>query len=291
MHGASQPPGLRFPIGGIVGNHLLLCGLYLASSSAAFSIWALDLFTLSWKHLEPTVLNVGSWNRAVIWPERARILVFGNSQLDLANDYGRRAVNLADVAIISLEAYGIYPVPKLEIPVKIQDMCLKMLDEKLVADFEVICDDGRSIRCSRRILSQRWDWFAVEETGLADKAAASVIDDPTLGITNSLLSSVSSARLTATHLTIPEPYPICVALVQFFYTLSLSTPLQNRGPVLSALLFLAKQYRIDRLARLVVHALHEKLEPNLAVGIYEIATLSGEQDLQVRALNMIHVGR
>ena len=274
-----------------MGNHLLLCGLYLASSSAAFSVWALDLSTWAWKHLEPSVLNTGSWNRAVIWPERARILIFGNSQLDLANDYGRRAVNLNQVAVISLEAYGIYPVPKLKIPIKVQDMCLTMLDEKLVTDFEVICDDGRSIQCSRRIFSERWDWFAAEESRLADKAASAVMTDPALGVTNSFLGSVSSARLTPTNVTIPEPYPICLALVQYFYTLSLSTPLQNRGPVLSALLFLAKQYHIDRLATLVVHALHEKLEPALAVGIYEIATLCGEQNLQVRALNMIHVSR
>jgi hypothetical protein len=289
MNGATQPPGLRFPTGGIVGNHFILCGLYLASSSAAFSIWALNLTTMTWRHLEPSVLATGSWNRAVLWPERARLIVFGNAQYDLATDYGRRAVNLDHVAVVSLETFGIYSPPKLEIPSKVQEVGLTMLDEKLASDFDVVCDDGRRVKCSRAVLRERWAWFAEQERSLAEKAAGAMRDAPALDINDTLLGSFSSARLAPTQLTIPEPFPVCVALVQYFYTLSLSTPLQNRAPILSALLFLAKQYRIDRLARLVVHALHERLEPSIAVGIYEIATLSGEQNLQVRALNMIHV--
>ncbi|WVQ95580.1 hypothetical protein IAU59_002677 [Kwoniella sp. CBS 9459] len=288
MKGHSQPPGLRFPTGGIVGNHFLLCGLYLASSSAAFSIWALNLDTMNWRHLEPNVLSTGSWNRAVIWPEKARILVFGHNDYDLASDYSRRAVNLDHVAVISLEAYGIYQPPKLEVPAKIQQAGLTMLDEKLASDFEVICDDGRRVKCSRQILAERWPWFAEQEQALSAKVAGVLEAAPAVDINDTLLGSFTPARLAPTNLTLPEPFPVCVALVQYFYTLSLATPLQNRAPVLSALLFLAKQYKINRLQKLVVHALHERLEPSIAVGIYEIATLAGEQCLQVRALNMIH---
>ncbi|KAK6906786.1 hypothetical protein I203_100773 [Kwoniella mangroviensis CBS 8507] len=291
MRGQHQPPGLRFPTGGIVGNHFILCGLYLASSSAAFSIWALNLDNMVWRHLEPNVLATGSWNRAVIWPEMAKILVFGNSELDLAADYSRRAVNLDHMAVISLEAFGIYQPPSLEIPAKVQEAGLTMLDEKLASDFEVICDDGRRIKCSRQILSERWPWFAEQERALADKAAGVIAAAPAVDINDTLLGSFTPARLAPTNLTVPEPFPVCVALVQYFYTLTLSTALQNRAPVLSALLFLAKQYDIDRLNRLVVHALHERLEPSIAVGIYEIATLAGEQCLQVRALNMIHMAK
>ena len=164
-----------------------------------------------------------------------------------------------------------------------------MLDEKLSSDFDVVDQDGRRIKCSRQILSERWPWFAEQEAKLAETVAGAFKNASTLDIADTLLGSFTPARLTPTQLNIPEPFPVCVSLVQYFYTLSLSTPLQNRAPVLSALLFLAKQYKIDRLAGLVVHALHERLEPNIAVGIYEIATLSGEQSLQVRALNMIHV--
>ena len=289
MRGSSQPPGLRFPTGGIVGNHFILCGLYLASSSAAFSIWSLDLDTMSWRHIEPTILSSGSWNRAVLWPEKALILVFGNSDYDLAGDYGRRAVNLNHVAIVSLETYGIYRPPRLEIPSKSQETHLTAFDESIASDFEVICDDGRKIKCNRQLLSERWEWFRKEEAEIAAKLNGAVRDAPAVDIADTLLGSFTPARLFANSLTIPEPFPVCIALVQYFYTLSLATPLQNRAPVLSALLFLAKQYKIDRLAKLVVHALHERLEPSIAVGIYEIATLAGEQDLQVRALNMVHV--
>ena len=289
MRGSSQPPGLRFPTGGIVGNHFVLCGLYLASSSAAFSIWALDLTALTWRHIEPSVLGSGSWNRAVLWPEKGNLLVFGNSHHDLAQDYGKRAVNLDHMAVVSLETYEIYQPPKLEIPAKAQQVGLSMLDENLASDFDVICDDGRRIKCSRQVLRERWPWFAKQERNLAEKVSDIIQDAPALDINDTLLGGMTQARLSPTNLTIAESFSVCVALIQYFYTLSLSTQLQNKAPVLSSLLFIAKQYRIDRLRRLVVHALHERLDINVAVGVYEIATLAGEQNLQVRALSLIHV--
>lgn len=289
MRGTAQPPGLRFPTGGIVGHHLILCGLYLATTSGAFSVWALDLHTMIWRHIEPLALATGSWNKAIVSPDNAKLIVFGNIHNDLSADYGRRANNHEHVAIISLETYGIYQPPRLEIPAKIQEVGLSMLDEKLASDFDVICDDGRKIRCSRRLLAERWAWFTEEERKLSELAHGIMAESPGVDINDTLHGSFDVAQLAPSSLTIPEPFSVCVALVQYFYTLSLSTPLQNRAPVLSALLFLAKQYRIDRLAKLVVHALHERLDPNVAVGVYEIATLSGEQNLQVRALNMVHV--
>lgn len=289
MRGAAQPPGLRFPTGGIVGNHLVLCGLYLASSSSAYSVWAMDLTTRAWRHLDPASLGSGSWNRAVLWPEAAKLLVFGNTQSNIADDYSKRAVNLDNMTIISLEAYGIYPPPRLEIPAKVQEMGLSMLDEKLASDFDVVCEDGRKIKCSRRLLSERWPWFAEQERRLIQCGDEAQQDAPALDINDTLLGGFGKARLSATSLVIKEAFPICVALVQYFYTLSLSTPLQNRAPVITELLFLAKQYHIDRLAKLAVHALHERLDPANASHMYEIATLAGEQNLQVRCLVLAHV--
>lgn len=268
---------------------MILCGLYLASVSAAFSIWALNLETMTWKHLEPSVLSTGSWNRALVWADKAKVLVFGNTQSDLTSDYSRRAVNLDHIAVISLEAFGIYQPPNLVVPTKVQHASLSMLDEKLASDFEVICDDGRRVKCSRKILSERWPWFADQEREFENKAHGLISDAAVVDINDTLLGSFTPARLAPHNLTLSEPFPVCVALIQYFYTLSLTTPLQNRAPVLSALLFMSKQYKIERLNRLVVHALHERLDLSNAVGIYEIATLAGEQCLQVRALNMIHV--
>lgn len=244
---------------------------------------------MTWKHLEPSVLSNGSWNRALVWADKAKVLVFGNAQSDLASDYSRRAVNLDHIAVISLEAFGIYQPPNLVVPTKVQQAGLSMLDEKLASDFEVICDDGRRIKCSRKILSERWPWFAEQERELAGKVQGIISDAPVVDINDTLLGSFTPARLAPNNLTLSEPFPVCVALLQYFYTLSLSTPLQNRASVLSALLFISKQYKIERMNRIVVHALHERLDLSNAVGIYEIATLAGEQCLQVRALNIIHV--
>lgn len=287
MTGSSQPPGLRFPAGGIVGHHFILCGLYLASTSAAFSIWTLDLHTLQWKHLEPPVLQSGSWNRAVICPETAKLIVFGNANHDLAADYGKRAVNFDQYAVIELEAYGIYQPPRRVLSDQTQGIGLNMLDEKLVSDFELIAEDGRKVRCSRKVLAERWPWFAEQQSAIMTRAAEAV-QDTALDINEALLGSLSPARVTPTSLHLPEPLPVCVALIQYFYTLSLSTPLQTRSPVLTALLFLSKQYKIERLNKLVTHALHTRLRPSSSVGVYEVATLAGEYNLQARALQMIH---
>lgn len=287
MSGSSQPPGLRFPTGGIVGNHFILCGLYLASTSAAYSVYALNLDTLAWRHLEPAVLATGSWNRAVLWPEQAKLLVFGNRKLDLSEDYGRRAVNLDNMAVIALGTYGIYAPPRLTLPLKAQEVGLAMLEEHLVSDFEIICEDGRRIPCSRAMLSERWSWFAKQESSLADQTS-DIVSNPPIESDQTLLT-FSPASLRPTHLHLSEPFAVCIAFLQYLYTLTLSRPVQLRGPTLASLLFLAKQYDIPHLASLVSHALHDRLDMSNAVGIYEIATLGGMQSLQVRALGMIHV--
>jgi hypothetical protein len=297
MRGSSLPPGLRFPTGGILGSHLILSGLYLASSTQSFSVWALNLDTLIWKRLETHALTKGSWNRAVIQPETARLLVFGNMQANLAEDYGRRAINVDHVSVISLETFGIYQPPRMEVPTSVQEIGLTTLEEKLISDFEVVCDDGRKIRCSREILRRRWPWFAEEEKSVTDKAvqalrdlgASSTPPTPASTFGPDIQTSFIPARLTPRQLHLPEPFPICVAFVQYLYTLSLATPLQLKSPVLSSLLFLAKQYKLERLSKLVVHALHERLDRSIALGVYEIATLCGEKELQVRALKLVVV--
>ncbi|KAL1409730.1 hypothetical protein Q8F55_003727 [Vanrija albida] len=290
MAGPTMPPGLRFPSAGIVGHHFVLCGLYLASTSAQFSIWTLDLITMKWTHIEPEILQHGSWNRAIVLPERGQVLVFGNHGSDLAADYGRRAVNLDHVAVVELEAYGIYRPPAIALSPRTQNTGLAMLDEKLVSDFEVISDDGRRIACSSKILTERWPWFAEQLDLLKQKTEEAVLDTAaaSLDINDALLGSLSPARLAPDGLHLPEPLPVCVALIQYFYTLSLATPLQTRSPVLTALLFLAKQYKIERLQRLVVHALHSRLDTSIALGVYEVATLAAERNLQIRALHLIN---
>ncbi|CAD6891122.1 unnamed protein product [Tilletia controversa] len=69
MRGTMLPPGLRFPTGAVVGEHLIVSGTYLANTSQSFSIWSLHLPTLIWTRIDlGSVLSTGSWNRAVVWP-------------------------------------------------------------------------------------------------------------------------------------------------------------------------------------------------------------------------------
>jgi hypothetical protein len=287
MSGVSQPPGLRFPSGGIVGHHFVLTGLYLASTSGAFSIWALDLTTMVWTHIEPTVLKTGSWNRPIICPDTARLLVFGCADSDLTTDYGKRAVNLNHVAVIELEAYGIYRPPKQEVSDKEQNMGLTLLDQRLLTDFEVVSVDNRRVKCSRRVLEKRWPWFAEHQASIVSRAGEIIHEVASLDIHDSLVSSLAPARMTPTRLYIPEEFAVCVALVQFFYTLELSTPLQRRGPVLTSLLCLARAYRVERLRKLVVHTLHSRLEPDNALNLFQVASLADEQPLAARCLGLL----
>lgn len=131
-------------------------------------------------------------------------------------------------------------------------------------DCQVVCEDGRAIGCSARLLEARWDWFKEQR-----RAAPGVDDDYTLYIS--------------------EPYPIVKAFLEYIYTLDLVTVLQHRVPVLTGLLMLAKQYGVPHLERLAVHALHGRLDESTALGIYEVATLCECRHLQVRALKMVLV--
>lgn len=291
MSGVSQPPGLRFPAGGIVGHHFVLTGLYLASTSAALSVWALDLRTMVWTHIEPTALKSGSWNRSIICPDSARLLVFGNADSDLTTDYGKRAVNLNHVAVIELEAYGIYRPPTKALSDKKLSLALNIFDQKLLYDFEVVGIDGRSVKCSRRILEHNWPWFAEQQSSIVSRAGEIVHEVASMDIHDVLVESLSPARMTPNRLHLPEQFPVCVALVQYFYTMSLSTPLQTRGQVLTSLLFIANKYKIERLRKLVVHALHSRLDAEHAHNIVEIASLAAEVPLQARALMILHSSR
>lgn len=99
MGGIVLPPGLRFPFGAILGHHLVIAGTYLSASVQAFAVWALDLRTYTWRRLEAFALDGpgtrvdvgdarpgGSWNRAVCWEDKNRLLVFGNKYCNLQDD-------------------------------------------------------------------------------------------------------------------------------------------------------------------------------------------------------------
>jgi len=187
MNGISLPPGLRFPMGAVLGNHLIISGTYLANTSQTFAIWTLYLPKMTWSRLDVgPLLASGSWNRGLLWPNQGKLLVFGNRDRDLVSDYNHRQTNWDHVFFIELEAWGITQPPwqivthdsiqlglqKLassllgslhhSLPNQREDEAERPLTFGSRGDFEIVCSDGMKLGCDRIILERRWPWFAAQ---------------------------------------------------------------------------------------------------------------------------------
>ncbi|TIA88851.1 hypothetical protein E3P99_02360 [Wallemia hederae] len=283
MRGASLPPGLRFPTGSILGNHLIISGTYLANTSQTFSIWALDLSSFVWQRIDAGAhLSSGSWNRGTLWRDTNRYVVMGNRDRSLVNDYNHRQQNFDHVSFVELEAFGIYQPPPVTLSLDAQLLGLQSLVDESLADFELIPEgvsetdrEKYRFQCSSRILEARWPWFRARKSSYNQQLQA---QNP---------SAIAEQRLLSKTLTIPESPTVVKALLEWFYTSALVTPLQLAQPVLASLLGFSRTYGLEPLERDVKHAMHMELEPATAVQIHEAATLCGARMLQIRALKMV----
>ncbi|KAI0732053.1 regulatory protein ral2 [Fomitopsis betulina] len=292
MTGTSFPPGLRFPTGAILGTFFIVAGTYLSQTYQSFSIWALDLINMTWSRIDPgSALATGSWFRSCLWPAANRFLVFGNRHGNLVEDYNRRLLSWDHVTCIDLEAFGIYQPPPLVLDIPSQELGLAALEEGTLADFEIICDDGRKIRCSRRLLEERWPWFkeqrklfvqAAQRETEAMEPIPQHVPLPELPGAYDGQEPRPDPRLTPRSFILSEPYPITLALVQYFYSMALTTPLQHAPAVLSQLLLLSSTYELVHLQSLVKHAMHRALSYATSVGIYGVSTLCSCRSLQIR---------
>ncbi|KIK26784.1 hypothetical protein PISMIDRAFT_94478 [Pisolithus microcarpus 441] len=297
MNGSTFPPGLRFPSGAILGTHFIIAGTYLAHTYQSYSIWALDLHSMTWSRIDPgNALATGSWFRACLWAETNKFVIFGNRNGNLVEDYNRRLLSWDHVAVIDLESFGIYQPPPLQVDVTMQEYGLSALEEALLADFEVVCDDGRKIKCSRKVLEDRWPWFKDQRVKFVERAKQAIETLPASSMDVGLpdlpgaphsTEARPDPRLTPRAFNLSEPYPITLALLQYFYSLALITPLQHAPAVLSQLLILSSTYQISHLQSLVKHAMHRALSNSTSVGVYEVATLCSCRSLQIRALKTV----
>ncbi|KAJ7215564.1 hypothetical protein GGX14DRAFT_608575, partial [Mycena pura] len=296
MSGTTLPPGLRFPTGAILGTHLIIAGIHLAHSYQSYSIWVLDLQTMVWSKIDlGKAVESGSWFHGCLWPEANKIVVFGNRNGNLVDDYNRRLLSWDDVVVVDLEAFGVYQPPPLKLDISVQELGLAALEEEVLADFEIICDDGRKIGCSRKLLEDRWPWFKEQWPKLlqsAMKGMETIPSSPMHVPFPELPGNVSDElrpdpRFTRRAFNLSEPYPITLALLQYFYSMALSTPLQTAPAVLSQLLVLSTNYRITHLQSLVKHAMHRALSNSTSVGVYEVARLCSCRSLQIRALKTV----
>ena len=292
MTGTTCPPGLRFPTGAILGTHLIIAGTYLAHSYQSFSIWVLDLISMTWSRIDPgKAIETGSWFRGCLWADANKFLIFGNKYGNLVDDYNRRLLSWDHVAVVDLEAFGIYQPPPLKLDIRMQELGLAALEERILTDFEIICDDGKKIKCSRKILEDRWPWFKEQRRLFLERARNTLETLPTSAMHIPLPEVAGDVllaegrvdpRLTPRAFHLSEPYSVTLALVQYFYSLALITPLQQTPAILSQLLILASTYRITHLESLVKHAMHRALSNSTSVGVYEVATLCNCRSLQIR---------
>lgn len=114
MQGTFTPPGLRFPNGGVINGHFVVCGTFLTSSKQEYALWALDLKSLTWSRIDtgPSNFSNGSWNRGVLWARRNTFVILGNRKRSLVEDYNHRRINFSNIAIVELESFGLYDNPR-----------------------------------------------------------------------------------------------------------------------------------------------------------------------------------
>jgi hypothetical protein len=247
---------------------------------------------MTWSRIEPgKAIESGSWFRGCLWPEGNKFLIFGNRHGSLVDDYNRRLLSWDHVAVVDLEAFGIYQPPPLKLDITMQELGLAALEERVATDFEIICDDNRKLGCSRAILEERWPWFKEQRKKFlqAAKQALETLPSSAMHVGLPELSGAAASteprpdpRLTPRSFHLSEPYPITLALLQYFYTTALVTPLQHAPAVLSQLLVLATNYELAHLESLVKHAMHRALSNSTSVGVYEVATLCSCRSLQIR---------
>ncbi|CDS02952.1 hypothetical protein LRAMOSA00354 [Lichtheimia ramosa] len=295
MTGSAMPPGLRFPTGHTLGHHLVLAGTYLSPQTQSFSIWALDLGTLTWSRIETgSVFNTGSWNRGVLHAPSNRFVVFGHRGRNLLEDYNHRQVNFEHVAMVDMEAFGVYHLPQPTCSPLAQEMGLNLLNEPALCDFKIITNENNSIPVNSAVLASRWPYFArlMEDNRASNAmpappppAASMTVDDEKTQQDG--IEEPTSATLKTHAMLFPYPYHVVIALLQYLYTDNLLTAQQYQPHILSQLLLLADMYELTRLRELATHALHQMLNMSTAPLIFETAALSHQTSLQVRALKMM----
>ncbi|KAF7726240.1 hypothetical protein EC973_008950 [Apophysomyces ossiformis] len=291
MTGSVMPPGLRFPTGHTLGHHLILAGTYLSPQSQSYTIWALNLGTLTWSRIETGVLfGSGSWNRGVLHENTNRFLVFGHRNRSLLDDYNQRQVNFDHIAMVDLEAFGVYRLPKVTCCTLAQEMGLRLLNEPAVSDFTIITRENQTIPVNSAVLCQRWPYFnqLLKDSQNNDNNNNNADNNNKDDNEEAEKDLVPAPTTIKSHsMSFPYPYPVVIALLQFIYTDNLLTAQQYQPHILSQLLLLADMYDLPRLRELATHGLHQMLNMTTAPLIFETSALSHQTSLQIRALKMM----
>lgn len=165
--------------------------------------------------------------------------------------------------------------------------------------------------CSRGVLEAHWPWFAERIGAYSEEirfkleeaynhldeekiAKPNEIEDPDATVVDGLSKKAGSDEeqfrmVSPRQLMLAENSEVGSAILQYFYTLNLITPLQHSPTILISLLLFAKKYDLMHLRALCTHALHVRLSSGQAspATVYEAAALGGCLALQTRALKMM----
>ncbi|KAJ7347975.1 galactose oxidase [Mycena albidolilacea] len=267
-------PFLRFPSGAILGKTLIVAGNSSAENAEqAFSIWTVDLETSNSGCIDTGgLLKNRSWGKGFLWHEQNKFIALGKNEGSFVDLAERLVLGWDSVAVVDLGALGVYQPPTLKLDTAAQKRGLEALadGQRLGADFAFLCDDGRQIPCSRKIVLDRWSWLREQYARLSG-VDASIKHQKRTEIT-----------ITQTSLALSQSYPVTMALLQYLYSLALGTALQRAPAVLSYLLLISTEFQIPHLRALVKHAMHLALTEATAEGVYEIAASCGCRSLQIR---------
>lgn len=187
MQGTVTPPGLRFPTGGVIGNNFVVAGTFLTSSKQEFSLWALDLRSLTWARIDSgsSIFSQGSWNRGVLWERRNSFIILGNRKRNLVDDYNNRRLNFNNMCVVQLEAFGLYDNPRKVWPTSdyisasaphyqpdsegsaggrklysgAEELGEIMLQSRELCDMDFLAIDGTRIPVNSRLIGRRWGPF------------------------------------------------------------------------------------------------------------------------------------
>ncbi|KAF2863392.1 galactose oxidase [Piedraia hortae CBS 480.64] len=301
MTGGLSPPGLRFPNGGVIDNHFVVSGTFLASSKQEYALWALDLKSLSWSRIDAggSIFSHGSWNRGVLWSRRNAYVILGNRKRSLVDDYNNRRLNFSNLCLVELEAFGLYENPRKshagdltplgpEMSMAAQELGAIALASRELADMDFLAVDGTRIPVNSRLLARRW---GPHFTTLLQESMAHESDSATLrrgGARQSALT-ITAAEVKAEVpdlksvppmsrprlLFLPHTAPTLHALLHFLYTSTLPSPPSPLATpqILCSLLQLARPYRIEGLLETVIQRLHESLDGRNAAAIFNAAAM------------------
>ncbi|WBW71833.1 Ras1-Scd pathway protein Ral2 [Schizosaccharomyces osmophilus] len=286
--GTSMPPGLRFPRVYMVGDNLVLSGIYLTSSRQAFVLWVYSLDRENWIQLDTLgLLNHGSWFKCLCMPQNNQLVIFGNQTRRLIQDYNIRQSNYDNVVYIELEAYGVYRRPKIPHYSERSEKLGKLLLTG-VSDMEILTLDRNHIPCLSKILYKRWPKFqrlldqTAENNQDAFRMSLSEHGPQVAELPFTPINSTGSRMLY-----MPYSFETCTAFLYYLYCGKINESYLSTKTLCNLLILAKHDEGMETFFQYIVHLLHKTLNQNNVKTIYEIAVLTGAKGLQLRALRRI----